>query len=276
MDESDSTGFDKLSNLAQELEEIERSEDGVEDPSQADEVREGLIAAMRGVFKSHYDFAVWLDRYLKVLRVKKTVTAAMEKIATAYGCSSRTLYRLLRNYDDAKQLPLAFVDVMREQRLDPVRTANKPLVDELIAVPKPADHDEAKASLNAARAKVAKMKPAVQSTPNDVGENRQAVQNLATVPEPANRDERKASPRAAAKAADIATAAQTPPMDAEEFATRVVRLFEERFGSYRGEDRDEQIRFVLERVVKALNADVHELRTDNRPDPVRKPANSKP
>jgi hypothetical protein len=276
MDESDSTGFDKLSNLAQELEKIERSEGGAEDPSQADEVREGLIAAMRGVFKSHYDFAVWLDRYLKVLRAKKTVTAAMEKIATAYGCSSRTLYRLLSNYDDAKQLPLAFVDVMREQRLDPVRTANKPLVDELIAAPKPADHDEAKASLNAARAKVAKVKPAVQSTPNDVGESRQAVQNLATVPESANCDERKASPRAAANAADIAAAAQTPLMDAEVFATRVVRLFEERFGSYRGEDRDELIRFVLERVVKALNADVHELRTDDRPDPVRKPANPKP
>jgi hypothetical protein len=275
MDDSDSTGFDKLSNLAQELEEIERREGGAEDPSRADEAREGLIAAMRGVFKSHYDFAVWLDRYLKVLRAKNTVTAAMERIATAYGCSSRTLYRLLSNYEDAKQLPLAFMVAMQEQRLDPVRTANKPLVKELIAAPKPADHDEAKASLNAARAKVAKVKPAVQTTPNDVGENRATAQTLTTVPEPANRDEPKASPRAVAKAANIA-ATQTPPMDAEEFATRVVRLFQKRFGAYNGEDRDEQIRLVLERVVNVLHADVHELRTDNCPDRVREHAKIKP
>lgn len=325
MDDTDSTGFDNLSNLAEELEGIEHSEGGAEDPVRADEVREGLIAAMRGVFKSHYDFAVWLDRYLKVLRAKKTVTAAVEKIAAAYGCSSRTLYRLLSNYDNARQLPLVFVDVMREQGLDPVRTANQLLVNELVAVEKPTDHDGAEASLNAARAKVAELKkPANQAIPIDVGENREAEQNLATAPEPANHQAAKTSqravrakvvkvkprtetnpakvggdpqagqnlatasepsnraeakvpkPAARVKALKIAPAAQALPSDAEEFSMRIVRLFEEHFGAYDGEDRDEQIRMVFERVVKALNADVHELRIDDRPDPVRKPANSKP
>ncbi len=229
MEDSDSTGIDNLSNLASELKEIEGREGGVKDPARADEVREGLIAAMRGVYKSHYDFAEWLDRYRKLYKARKTSTAAMEQIATTYGCSSRTLYRLLSNYDDAKQLPLVFVDVMREQDLDPVRGENQPLVKTLAAAPKPADRDEARAALNAARTNLVKMKPAVQSARSEL----------------------------------------------EDFAARIVRMFEAQYGSYHGADRDEQIRFVLERVVNVLGADVHELRTYGRPDRVPKPGEGK-
>lgn len=46
MEDSDSTGIDNLSNLTKALEEIEGREGGVKDPAQANEVREGLIAAM--------------------------------------------------------------------------------------------------------------------------------------------------------------------------------------------------------------------------------------
>lgn len=225
MEDSDSTGIDKLSNLARELEDLERCEDGVEDPEMAEKARKGLISAMRGVYKSHYDFAERLDRYRKLYKAKKTSTAAMEKIATAYGCSSRTLYRLLGNFNDAKQLPLVFVEVMREEGLDPVRGENRSIVKSLTEAPKPATHAEAKASLNVARAKVGKMAPAVQTAQSKV----------------------------------------------EEFATRIVRMFEARYRTYREPDRDEQIRFVLERVVNVLGANVRELRTFGRPDRVPKP-----
>jgi leucyl aminopeptidase (aminopeptidase T) len=267
MENSGPKDFDILSNLTNELREIEGREGGVIDPARADEVREGLVAAMRGVFKSHYDFAVALDRYHKLYKAKKIATAAMARIAAAYGCSARTLYRLLSNYDNARQLPLVFVDVMREQGLDPVRTANQPLVNELVAARKPADHAEAEASLNAARVKVAKIAPAAQTTPNDVGGKSQDVQIPATAPEPANREEAKVVRRAVrAKVVKIAPAAQTTLSDAEEFATRIVGMFEKQFGSYCGADRDEQIRAILERVVNALGADVHELRTYGRPN----------
>jgi hypothetical protein len=324
MENSGPTDFDNLSKFENELKEIEGREGGVKDPAQADEVREGLISAMRGVFKSHYDLAVELDRYHKLFKAKKTATAAVERIATASGWSTRTLYRLLSNYDNARQLPLVFVDVMREQGLDPVRTANQPLVIELAAVPRPADHDEAEASLSAARAKVAKVKkPAAQATPIDVEENREAAQNLATAPETANHEEAKVSqravrakvikvkppsqttpnnvgedqqavrnlatasepsnreeakvpqPAARVKAPKIAPAAPTLPNDAEEFSTRIVRMFQERFGAYDGDDRDEQIRLVLERVVNVLHADVHELHINEGPDHIRAAAKTK-
>ena len=324
MENSGPTDFDNLSKFENELKEIEAREGGVKDPAQADEVRGGLIAAMRGVFKSHYDFAVELDRYHGLYKAKKVATAAMERIATAWGCSARTLYRLLSNYDNARQLPLVFVDVMREQGLDPVRTANRPLVNELVVSEKPADHEEAKTSLEAARAKVIELKLAARATPIDVGENREAEQNLATAPEPANHQEAKTSqravrakvvkvkprtetnpakvggdpqavqnlanasepsnseeakipqPAARVKTPKAAPSAQTIPSDAEEFSMCIVRMFQERFGAYDGEDRDEQIRLVLERVVNVLHADVHELRVDNGPDHVRTTAKTTP
>ena len=68
MEESHSSEPDKMSDLARELEAIERREDGVMDSAGANEAREALISAMRGVFKSHYDFAEKLDRYRKLIR----------------------------------------------------------------------------------------------------------------------------------------------------------------------------------------------------------------
>jgi len=314
MENTGPTDFDNLSKFENELKEIEGREGGVKDPAQADEVRGGLIAAMRGVFKSHYVFAVELDRYHGLYKAKKVATAAMERIATASGCSARTLYRLLSNYDNARQLPLVFVDVMKEQGIDPVRTANRPLVNELVVSEKPSDHEKAKASLEAARAKVIELKSAARATPVDVRENREAAQNPAAAPEPATHEEAKVSQRAVrakvvkvkppaqttptnmggeqqavqnlatasepssseeakipqpvarVKAPKIEPAVQTFPSEAEEFSMCVVRMFQERFGAYDGEDRDDQIRLVFERVVNVLHADVHELHLDDRPD----------
>lgn len=257
MENSGPTGFDNLSKLTNELKEIEGRQGGVQDPARADEVREGLIAAMRGVYKSLYDFAVWLDRYRKLYKAKKTSTAAMERIAAAVGCSARTLYRLLENYYNAKQLPLIFVEVMQQEGIDPVLTKHQALVETLTEVPEPTNREEAKASLNTARAKVLKMPPVVRK-----------ARTAPTAP--------TAPTAETAQTAQTADTTQIAYIEIDEFATRVVRMFEERFGSYRGEDRDEQIRLVLERVVNVLNADVHELRTDGRPGRMCKPDKAKP
>lgn len=226
MDDSDSTNVDKLSDLARELEEIERREGGVEDHAGVNAAREGLISAMRGVFKSHYEFATSLDRYRHFYKAKKTWTVALEIIATVQGYSARTLYRLLRNYDDARQLPLVFVDVMREEGLDPTRGKNLGLVKSLTKAPEPASHADAKASLNVARANVVKITPSVQNALSEL----------------------------------------------EQFTARIVRMFEFRYRTYHGTDRDDQILFVLEKIVNVLRADVRELRMYDRPDPVPKPA----
>jgi AraC-like DNA-binding protein len=226
MEDDQSTRLDKLSDLARELEEIECRQGGVTDSAGAKEAREGLISAMRRVFRSHYEFAEWLDRYRRFYKVTKTWTVALEAIAAVQGCSARTLSRVFRNYDDARQLPLAFVDVMREEEIDPAEGENRKLVKALTTAPEPANHAEARATLKVARANVVKMKPA----------------------------------------------AANPPSELEDFAERIVRMFKSRYDAYSGADRDEQIRFVLERVVNVLHAEVRELRKYDRPDRVPKPA----
>jgi hypothetical protein len=142
------------------------------------------------------------------------------------GCSTRTLYRLLRNYDATRQLPLVFVDVMRNAGFDPALGQNRKVVKSLSRVATPASHADAKVSLHLARANVVRMAPTVKSAPNTL----------------------------------------------EEFATRIVRMFETRYRSYHGADRDEQIRFILERIVNVLGANVQELRTYRRSDRVPEPA----
>jgi AraC-like DNA-binding protein len=257
MGNSDPTGFDNLSKLTNELKEIEGREGGVKDPARADEVREGLVAAMRGFVKSLYHFAEQLDCYHKLFKVKKTATAAMERIATERGCSSRTLYRLLKNFNSSKQLSLFVMDEMREQGIDPVLTRHQALVGTLTEAPEPANREEAKASLTTARAKVLKI-PSV-------------ARKARTAP-----SAQAAQTTKATEATDSTGTDQIADVEIDEFATRIVRMFEERFGAYRGEDRDAQIRSVLERVVNSLGADVRELCIDHRPECVRKPAKSKP
>lgn len=226
MEDSDSTKHDKLSNLARDLEAIEGSEGGVENPAELNAARDAVISAIEGVFESHYQFATSLDHYRAFFKAKHTWTTALEKIASVQGCSARTLYRLLENYEATKQLPLYFIDAMLEAGIDPAVTGNREVVQALASVPKPVSVAEAEASVNLVRSNVISMKRAVESSPSEV----------------------------------------------EEFARRIVRMFEARYRSYQGADRDDQIRFILEKVVNVLRADVRELHTYSRPDHVRKPA----
>jgi hypothetical protein len=104
------------------------------------------------------------------------------------------------------------------------------------------------------------------------GENLSLVKSLTKAPEPASHAEAKASLKVArANVVKMKPAVANPPSELEDFAARIVRMFESRYRTYRGTDRDEQIRFVLEKVVNVLGADVRELRTYGRPDRVPKP-----
>lgn len=296
--------FDNLSNFTRDLQEIEGRDGGMTDPARANEVREGLIDAMYGYVKSLYEFAEQLYRYHKLFKAKKNSTAAMERIAKERGCSSRTLYRLLESLNKSKQLPLVFMDAMREEGIDPVRGKNQSLVETLTAAPEPANLEEAKTTLKTARAKVLKMTPAarVARTGPVAKAGRAKVLKMA----PAGQEARNVPAVSATQANQtIHTTDTTPTIDTtqatditpttgstqtaqttgatgtaqiadteiDEFATSIVRMFEERFGGYNGADRDEQIRSVLELVVNALHADVSELRIDGRLDRARKPAN---
>jgi cysteinyl-tRNA synthetase len=61
----------------------------------------------------------------------------------------------------------------------------------------------------------------------------------------------------------------------DEFTERIVRMFESRYRSYLPSSRDDEVRYILEKVVNCLRANVRELRTYSRADQVRKPAAAK-
>jgi hypothetical protein len=58
----------------------------------------------------------------------------------------------------------------------------------------------------------------------------------------------------------------------EHFAERIVKEFEERYRSVSPKERDPDVRVVLERVVSALHADIHESRPYSRSTGEPKPA----
>lgn len=111
--------------------------------------------------------------------------------------------------------------------------------------------------------------------------NRDVVQIVAQIPETATREDAAAAVKLAhsrviaMKRTAKAETAPVEPGSLEEFTRRIVRMFEARFGSYSPSHRDDEVRFILEKVVNCLRANVRELRTYSRADQVRKPAAAK-
>ena len=284
MDDNEPKEFDNLSNFARDLQEIEGRDGGVTDPARANEVRDGLISAMRGYVKSLYDFAEQLNRYHKLFKSKKTATVAMVRIAVERGCSSRTLYRLLESLRKSKQLPLIFMDAMREEGIDPLRGKNQLLVKTLTAAPEPANRKEAESSLKAARTKVLKMAPGARKARNlaavdatqatqtteaaDATQTTQATDAIQTT--------QTTDTTQAVQTSQTIGAAHFADAEIDEFATSIVRMFEERFGGCDDADRNQHVRSVLARVVNALHVDVRELRNERPLARVQKPAKKKP
>jgi hypothetical protein len=103
------------------------------------------------------------------------------------------------------------------------------------------------------------------------------IQKLAQMPEPATRKKAElvvaqvrredAVEKKAVRAAKL-----HDNEDIETFAARMLRYFEGRFGTVSPQQRDYELRFVLELIVNSLRADIRELRQFGRPTLVPKPA----
>jgi len=111
--------------------------------------------------------------------------------------------------------------------------------------------------------------------------NRDVVQIVAQAPEPATREEAMAAVKMAhsrviaMKRTAKAETALVELGSLDEFTERIVRMFESRYRSYLPSSRDDEVRYILEKVVNCLRANVRELRTYSRADQVRKPAAAK-
>jgi hypothetical protein len=107
--------------------------------------------------------------------------------------------------------------------------------------------------------------------------NRGVVAELARAPKPSSREQAAENVKSvysahlAVKKAAKRPATSSDPDSLDDFARRIVRLFEGRLRSMPPSTRDTDIRYVLQKVAKALRADVVDLKTYNQPDPVQKP-----
>lgn len=230
MQDTDSAVVDKLSNLAAELEADER-ELGEVAADGRKKAREEVVAALIAHREIVYRVVETLSRYRKFFKAKHTWLKILDRIAAARGCSTKTLRRLLSNYDKAQELEQAVVDEMLEQHIDPSLPRSRPVVEILARAPRPKNREEAAAAVSSARS------------------------NLIAMTNPPKTDP-----------------AAGGPESAEEFARRLARLVEPWYRGFSLEDRDVQLRYVLEKLVNRLRADIRELRIYSRPDQVRKPA----
>jgi hypothetical protein len=111
--------------------------------------------------------------------------------------------------------------------------------------------------------------------------NRSVVEMAAQAPEPATREEAVATVKmahakvVAMKRTAKAETGPVKPGSLDDFTLRIVRMFESRYRSCPPSSRDDEVRYVLERVVNNLRANVRELHIYSRADQVRKPAAAK-
>lgn len=107
--------------------------------------------------------------------------------------------------------------------------------------------------------------------------NAPVVEKLVQMPRPATREQAAEAVRIAVqehvaqKKAAKKSGAKSTEHGLEEFTARVVKLFEHRYKSVMPQQRDVELRYVLERVVNTLRADIRELRQYGRPALVPKP-----
>jgi hypothetical protein len=144
----------------------------------------------------------------------------------------RTAFRIVEDYERAMGLPPMMFEAMVEQNLDPAETRNAHVVEKLLQMPRPETRGEADAAVTAA-----------------VGEH--VAQK---------KEKRKVSAKVAHREGE------------EQFAERIVKEFEPRYRSVSPKKRDPEVRVVLERVVSALHADIHESRPYSRSTGEPKPA----
>lgn len=104
----------------------------------------------------------------------------------------------------------------------------------------------------------------------------EAIEELLEMPEPQTREEAATAVAAVAKRQTTQkrkkVASVRATADVEVFANRIVKQFEDQYRSATPAERDEEVRYVLERVVNTLRAPIRELREFGRPALVPKPA----
>lgn len=229
---TESDGFAKLANLRGELKLAERVGSLENEDLDLRQAREALLACIKSFQHSRYELSRAISRYKIYFKAEGSWTRAAKLIAESIGTSERTVLRIAEEYEFASQLPELTRDAMVEQKLDPAAGKNAGLVENLLELPAPETREQA----------VAEVKVASQ----------------------AHLEKKQAAKKATAKL--------SRKDDLEQFAQRILRQFKERCRSATPEQRDAEVRYVLELVVNTVRADIREQRQYGRPSLVSKPA----
>jgi hypothetical protein len=144
---------DKLSNLTTALLFIERGEAGSEDYCKLEPARKSLIDAIRGFKHSRFALGRALAQYKPLYKQEGLWQRAEKKIATALGCNPRTISRIIEESQAAAGLHPYFLVAMEQDRKDPGKKKNAPVIDELLKRPIPKSPQEATAEVRSAVAK---------------------------------------------------------------------------------------------------------------------------
>ncbi len=222
---------DNLSDLSAKLKQVEETYIKIVSAELA-QARNSVVGSLPGFKMNRMNFGRILRAYKVHHKAERGWTAALKVIADALQCDERTVYRIIEDYERASQLPEIILAVMAEQKIDPAAAKNAPVIEKLLEMPKPTTRVEA-ADAVAAVVKDHHARKGLRRT-------RQTASKFVTI-------------------------------SLEAFAERIVRQFEERYRSIVPEERDAEVRYVLEKVANTLGVNVTELRQSNRPARVPKP-----
>lgn len=144
---------DKLSNLARVLVLIEQCEGDSENRCKLEPARKTLIDAVKGFERSRFILGRALAVYKPLFKQEKLWLRAQDEIATALGCSPRTVSRIIEESEMAAELHPFVLEAMERHRTDPGKKKNAPVVQELLRNPIAKSRKQADAAVRSAVAK---------------------------------------------------------------------------------------------------------------------------
>jgi len=145
---------DKLSNLARVLVSIEQCEGDSENRCKLEPARKTLIDAVKGFERSRFILGRALAVYKPLFKQEKHWLRAQDEIATALGCSARTVSRIIEESEMAAELHPFVLEAMERHRTDPGKKKNAPVVQELLKCPIAKSRKQADAAVRSAVSKV--------------------------------------------------------------------------------------------------------------------------
>jgi hypothetical protein len=134
--------FDKLSNLARELESIEQKHAQVKD-AEITQARSAVVSQVSKYRDSRFQLGRVLRNYKAQYRADGGWVAAAKIIGEVLNRDERTVFRIIDDYERASKLPQIVIEAMEAQKLDPAAPKNAGIVGKLAQMPEPSTRKKA-------------------------------------------------------------------------------------------------------------------------------------